>query len=106
MLDLQSLSQITAGDEALMNDLIKTFVQTTREDIRSLELAIKQQKIKEISGVAHRIKGGAAIVGASQLHELAASIEQSPRQCLPEKDHQLKEIQELFQHIEQLYPGF
>lgn len=106
MLDLSSLSQITDGDEDLMNDLIKTFLQTTRDDIKHLESAINQHQTKNISGFAHRIKGGAAIVGASQLYHLATNLEQSPKQCFKENSTLFREMQELFHSIENSYPGF
>ena len=106
MLDLNNLSLITDGDDTLMDELIKTFLQTTREDITKLRSAIQQQQIKDISDFAHRIKGGAAIVGASQLYSLAENIEHTPRQCLNQNNSLLNEIQESFKAIESLYPGF
>ena len=106
MLDLRNLSQITDGDDNLMNELIKTFLHTTREDIKHLESAIRQHQTKDISGFAHRIKGGASIVGASQLYLLAENLEQSQKQSLKENSTLLQDIQELFHSIEKSYPGF
>ena len=106
MLDLNNLSQIADGDESLMDELIKTFLQTTREDIKHLESAISQHHTKDISGFAHRIKGGAAIAGASELYLLAENLEQSPKQCFKENNTLLEEIQEQFHSIEKSYPGF
>ena len=105
MLDLSNLSQITDGDESLMEELIETFLQTTREDIKHLESAINQHQLKEISGFAHRIKGGASIVGASQLYLLAENLEYSPKQCFKENSSLFSEMQESFHSIEKSYPS-
>ena len=106
MLDLSNLSQITDGDKKLMSELIKTFLHTTREDIKHLESAISQHQTKDISSLAHRIKGGAAIVGASELYSLAENLEHSPKQCLKENSTLLSEIQKKFHSIEKLHSGF
>ena len=103
MLDLTNLSMIAKSDNNLINELIKTFMQTTRDDIKHLELAIDQHQTKEISGLAHRIKGGAAIVGANQLYLLAENLEQSPRQCFTDNNTLFKDVLNTFQAIEKLY---
>ena len=105
MLDLSSLSTICDGDDSLINEFIKTFLQTTRDDIKHLEAAIDQCQIKEISDLAHRMKGGAAIVGASQLQQLAEDIELSPGQCLTENSTLFREVVDSFEAIEKLHPG-
>ena len=89
-----------------MNELIRTFLQTTRDDIKHLESAINQHQIKDISDFAHRIKGGAAIVGASQLYHLAENLEKSPKQCFKERNTLLNEMKESFHFIEQSYLSF
>ena len=105
MLDLTNLDQIADGDSDLIDELIKTFLQTTREDIKHLAAAISHHRAKEISELAHRIKGGAAIVGAHQLYNLAENLEHSPKQRLTESNTALRDVQSSFQAIENLYPG-
>lgn len=105
MLDLDGLSAICDGDDSLINEFIKTFLQTTRDDIQHLEKAIDQRQTKEISDLAHRIKGGAAIVGASQLHRLVEDLERSPGQCLTENNTLFREVIDSLKAIEKLYPG-
>lgn len=106
MLDLNSLSMITDGDESMISELIKTFVETTRDDIKQLESAINRHDIKDIAAFAHRIKGGAGIVGASQLHQLAENLERSPAQSFKENNTLFEEMKEVFHMIENSYPTF
>lgn len=105
MINLENLHQITDGDEALLEELLTTFFQSTREDILNLKAAVNNQQTPLIVNFAHRIKGGAAIVGAEQLAILAGDLEQSGQQVEPERyDPLFLELQDTFNSIEALYP--
>ena len=106
MLNLENLHQITDGDDELLNELIKIFFQTTREDISHLEIAVKAHKLSDVTDLAHRIKGGAAIVGATQLKRLAEDLEQQRSKTPTLSRSLLSDIQQNFRAIEDLYPGF
>ena len=106
MLNLDNLHQITDGDEALLEELLSTFFQSTREDILNLKAAVNNQQATLIASFAHRIKGGAVIVGADQLATLAGDLERSGQQVEPERyDTLFLELQDTFTSIETLYPG-
>lgn len=105
MLDLDKLSMITDSDDDLINKLIRTFLETTREDIEHLELAINKHRVKEISNLTHRIKGGAAIVGANQLYQLTENLEKNPWQCFTENNTLFRDLQNSFQAIEKSHSG-
>ena len=106
MLNLENLHQITDGDEGLLEELLSTFFQSTREDILNLKAAVNNQQTPLIVSLAHRIKGGAAIVGAEQLAILAGDLEQSGQQVLPEHyDPLFLELQDTFNSIEAMYPN-
>ncbi|MFK0569998.1 Hpt domain-containing protein [Endozoicomonas sp.] len=105
MLNLDNLNQVTDGDQELLEELLSTFFQCTREDILNLKTAVNNQQSGLIASLAHRIRGGAAIVGAEQLASLAGDIEYSGKQASPERYEQLfLELQNSFKSVEGLYP--
>ena len=105
MLNLENLNQVADGDQALLEELLSTFFQSTREDILNLKAAINNQQSPLIASLAHRIKGGAAIAGADQLASLAGDIEHSGQQVSPDRYELLFiELQSSFKSIEDLYP--
>ncbi len=106
MLNLENLQQVADGDKALLEELLSTFFQSTREDILNLKAAVNNQQAALIVSFAHRIKGGAAIVGADQLALLAGDLEHSGQQAEPERYERLFfELQDSFKSIEALYPN-
>ncbi len=107
MLDLQQLRDISHGDPILLDELLKTFIQTTREDLRNLQTAVNNRQNPLIASVAHRIKGGASIVGAHQLMSLAEDLEKKGNQGSEDRyDDLMVSMQDNFAAIERLYPGF
>ena len=107
MLNLNNLKDITAGDQALLDKLLKTFIQTTREDMLNLTAAVNNRQSPLIAETAHRIKGGAAIVGATQLFSMAGDMERMGVQSSEDQyDRLISAMQDNFSAIEHLYPGF
>ncbi|USE35258.1 Hpt domain-containing protein [Endozoicomonas sp. SCSIO W0465] len=106
MINLENLHQITDGDEVLLEELLSTFFQSTREDILNLKAAVNNQQTALIVNFAHRIKGGAAVVGAEHLVTLAGDLEQSGQQMEPERyDPLFLQLQDTFNRIEALHPN-
>ena len=75
MLDLTNLQMITNGNKTMLNALLTEFISTTDHDLKELSSAINDQQHDSIARLSHRIKGAAAIVGASELVELTAKLE-------------------------------
>ena len=102
MLNLDNIKDIVDGDQELLNELLSTFFQATREDILNLHAAVNNHQTSLVNSLAHRIKGGAAMIGAEQLAELAGDIE---HQTDPERYELLfVDLQRSFAMIESLYP--
>ncbi|WP_257285017.1 Hpt domain-containing protein [Endozoicomonas sp. SESOKO1] len=105
MINLENLHQITDGDEVLLEELLSTFFQSTREDILNLKAAVNNQQTTLVAKFAHRIKGGAAIVGAEQLAIIAGDLEQSGQQVETDRfDPLFLQLNDTFNSIEALYP--
>ncbi|MGI9283332.1 MAG: Hpt domain-containing protein [Endozoicomonas sp.] len=100
MIDLGNLQQLTEGDAPLMKTLLDEFLNTTEEDLKSLDRAIKQKLSSEIAGLAHRIKGASMIVGASQMIQLTTELEEAVKQADSGKfDSLLSDIRECYNGV-------
>lgn len=85
MIDLGNLEQLTEDDAPMMQMLLDEFLNTTEEDLRSLEKAVENKTHREIASLAHRIKGSSMIVGANQLIQLTNELEEAGKQAENEK---------------------
>ncbi|MCL6270534.1 Hpt domain-containing protein [Sansalvadorimonas sp. 2012CJ34-2] len=82
MLNLDGLKDIVGDDQALMKDMLKQFVETTQADMTHLQDAIAAGRTRDVANLAHRIKGSCFVIGATELADIAASLEADGR-----KDH-------------------
>ena len=100
MLDLTNLQLITDGNKTLLSSLLAEFVRTTDDDLKALSYAINNQQHDSIARLSHRIKGAAAIVGASELVELTAELEAADYQSnLNNSSELLKRIIHCYENI-------
>jgi len=58
-----------------LNKLINTFIVETQRDMESLRAALASRNSAAAASIAHRIKGGAATVGAEPMRGEAARLE-------------------------------
>jgi len=65
------------NDEEIIRVVAEAFLQDIPDRIISLEKAIKDNNIEEISEIAHSIKGTAANISADALSSSALKIEQA-----------------------------
>ena len=97
MLDLTNLKQIAADDSQLIHSLLDEFVRTTNDDTTELRKAVDNLEARQVSFFSHRIKGSAAIVGASELMMLSSELETAGQQ------NNAREFNALMEQIEQCY---
>ena len=106
MINLDTLRQFTADDPVLLQELLTTFFRSTREDILNLKTAINNHQNSQVASFAHRIKGGAVIVGADQLVLVAGHLERHGQQAQTERyEPLLLELQDAFRQIELQHPN-
>ncbi len=73
VLDLAHLSKYTAGDEALMHELLALFSAQLTQQIVALG---KTVELEDWLVATHTLKGAAGAVGAWQIAETAEALEQ------------------------------
>ena len=97
MLDLSNLKTITDGNAAMLLSFLAEFTRTTELDLNELQQAIEHRDSKSVARLSHRIKGAAAIVGASQLVELSSQLEKAGQ------INQMSQSAQLFNELSQSY---
>ena len=83
MLNLDGLKDIVGDDQTLMQDMLEQFIETTQADMTHLHDAVAAGRSRDVANLAHRIKGSCFVIGATQLADIAAALEDDGR-----KDHQ------------------
>ncbi|MEO5630089.1 MAG: ATP-binding protein [Thermomonas sp.] len=73
------LDELTGGDPADAAALLAEFLDSTREDLAELERMRGDGDLHGLTRQAHKVKGAAMLVGAMELAEAAAMLEQSGR---------------------------
>ncbi|MDK1021981.1 MAG: response regulator, partial [Candidatus Hydrogenedentes bacterium] len=95
--NLTRLRDLAEGDKAILERLINLFLEDAGQHGKLLEQAIKLRDAKAVESEAHRIKGGAGQVGATELQGLAAALEGMGRAA------RLEEAEDMFAHYEKEY---
>ena len=78
VIDEAVLLECVAGDAGRVQELLRSFCQSSGQDLANLEAAWRGDQIA-VGPVAHRIKGAALMVGAQEVALVAARIERSTR---------------------------
>ena len=109
--EIEQIREVADGDIEFERDLIETFLSDSEEQIRGLEIALREQDAEEVRGRAHTIKGSSANAGAKVMQELAYQMEkigagkefaQGPDVCSELKDA-FEQARELLQaHLRSL----
>jgi HPt (histidine-containing phosphotransfer) domain-containing protein len=74
--EIERIQDITMGDPAFEEELIKTFLTDTERRLQELEFALHEQNSHEVERLSHSIKGSSANAGARGLQEIAHRLEQ------------------------------
>ncbi len=64
------------GNLELCRKIWKTFLETMRDDMKTLGNVVAAQDAEQIRMQAHKLKGGCAEIGAPRMREYAARLEQ------------------------------
>jgi CheY-like chemotaxis protein len=81
---------------------LSEFTEDARSDLTSLQRALAQDDQRAIADQAHRLKGGALLVGARELSRLAADLERIALDgSVTEKDSLLKALRVALARVEQ-----
>jgi len=70
------LRQATAGDSAVLAELCREYVGEARSTIVSLRKALTEGNAAEFRERAHYLKGSSLMIGARQVAQYCASLEQ------------------------------
>ncbi len=71
---LQALGE-EVGDERAVAEILTTFLEQGSEQVEALEQALEDARYGEVERLAHSLKGSAAMVGAAEVSEKAARLE-------------------------------
>ncbi len=81
LLVLDNLRQLTTeNDENLLDEVVKLFVESAPDDVKSLQDALDSQDTLVLGQIAHRFKSACANLGANTLTSNAALIEKTAKQ--------------------------
>jgi len=75
LITLQNLVELDDGGHALLSEMIGIYREDTPRRIRDILAAAERGHAEELAHAAHALKGGAGALGARDLRELAAELE-------------------------------
>jgi CheY-like chemotaxis protein/HPt (histidine-containing phosphotransfer) domain-containing protein len=93
------------GDEALANNILTRFLQSTPQQIESLEQALKTGDAAMAKRIAHALKGAASNIGGERLQWAAFEMEQAAHagDLKAAMDH-LANLQKQFEALQEAIP--
>ncbi len=75
LLDVSALQELSGGDDGDTGALLRDFLDSTVQDLAALAQARTGGDLPDLTRQAHKIKGAARLVGASELAQAAAELE-------------------------------
>lgn len=91
VLDLSSVKEYADTEEEI-KEYCTIFCTQTEDSLRKLETECTDGENAEWSGIAHKIKGGAGMFGATQLQKLAAEAQEMKSASRQERQTKLSEL--------------
>jgi response regulator RpfG family c-di-GMP phosphodiesterase len=100
VVDLHYLEDIIGDDLAILNRFVERFINELRLDIPKLKTAIDQADYKQLTLLAHSLKGNSAQMGAERLRSLFRVLEEESRdQALKDIATQLDQLEAESQRV-------
>lgn len=103
-LDLTFLKEISDGDQAFINDVLRTFLEEMPKDIAQMDQALQVQDYVSVGKMAHKTKSTLQTLGLHDLKQLAFTIEQTTKTA-PLNPELITWTTEFIRYIEQVYPN-
>ncbi|MEN4052541.1 FIST N-terminal domain-containing protein [Sulfurimonas sp. NWX79] len=100
---LESLKSKIGLREAVSVKLLRTFLESLKEEVPELEEAIKLKNITQIYKIVHKLKGAASALYISDISELMSGIEKDAEMKIL-RDYEL-EIDQMYMYIKTLENG-
>ncbi len=100
LIDISVLDALIGGDAAQRRMVLDDYLATTTKDLQAAARAFANNDYLQLAREAHRVKGAAMLVGASELASAAAALEQAARTADPPRMAQL--LAELETAVERL----
>jgi PAS domain S-box-containing protein len=99
-LDDSIIEPLRTGKPDLWKRLVALYLQTTPDNLATLEQAIADCETASVRSVAHTLKSSSANLGASRLSEFCRRLEAEALRASPERFEELYErIREEFEHV-------
>lgn len=98
---LQTLIDLTNGDENFIREMLGIFIKNTPESIVRIKASIDQKDFSSLSDHAHKLKSSIQILGDDDLFELIKKIENTAK-SEGNKDDLIIWIDELIQELTDL----
>ncbi len=76
LIDLSVLVDALGGDTAQVHKYVLLFLESTKEGLAEIDVALNLSDIESIAVVGHRIKSAALTVGALRFADLCLTLEQ------------------------------
>lgn len=109
-LDPSVLEPLTGGDPRETRAVLDDFLATAGDDLAAVQRAREAGDTAQLAREAHKIKGAARLVGATELAHAAAELELAAKaadwpQLLPLAADLQTALQRLAMHVRAAYPG-
>jgi CheY-like chemotaxis protein len=104
LIDLARVREFVVGEEGVA-EVVQEFRASTEDDVVTLRACLARNDASEAGRAAHRIKGGAAAMGASRIAEAAAEVERAAGrkdliQVAAHAEALMKELEKLWKAVE------
>ncbi|KAF2335666.1 hybrid sensor histidine kinase/response regulator [Flavobacterium daemonense] len=88
---LETLKEFLANDKNALNEVLKSFIESTNENLVHLEVAVAQKNAAEINSIAHRIAPMFKQIDASEIARILTVLEKN--------EFEIAEVKTIFKNL-------
>lgn len=96
--DIEAALTRLIGNTDLFKQICRIFVAQSPKQLKQLQVSIREKNVEKIRMKSHALKGSTGDLGATELSQLLADMEQAAKQ------QEMSKVTELSEKVEQSYP--
>ena len=88
---LETLKEFLGNDDEALKEVLKSFIESTNENLAHLEIAVTEENVSEINAIAHRI---APMFNQIEAYEIGGILK-----VLDKNDFEISDLKDIFKAL-------
>jgi len=100
---INALTQLAGGNAAMVQNLVRELLESTRQDLQKLRLHARRQDTSALRELAHRIRGAARVLKDQRLIAYCRELEDACSGLLPDLEEKVALVEQAMLELERVF---